>query len=80
MILVPLSKMSLFLADQNLRSQKISQQDFLTIMEDCVKNLETAQKCLQHEEAGSEAWSYYKAAKITASQANDILHFSKVMK
>ena len=79
-LLVQVSKMSIFLADQNLRSKKISQHEFLSALEDCVKNLETAMKCLQHEEAGTEGWSLYKAAKITASQANDILHFSKVMK
>lgn len=78
--LVQISKMNIFLADQNLRSLDINQQNFLSCLKSCVENLEVAKKCLQHEEAGSEGWSYYNAANITATQAYDILHFSKVMK
>ena len=79
-LLVQLSKMSIFLADQHLRRHQITQQDFLSTLVKCVKNLEMAGKCLQHEEEGTEAAAYYTTAKQTLCQASDILHFSKIMK
>ena len=36
-------------------------------------------KCLEHEEQGTEAFSYFSVAKVSLNQANDVMHFSKML-
>jgi len=78
-LLVKMSKMTMFLADQNLGKKMISQNQFLVELQDVIDNLKTAMKCLEHEEQGTEAFSYFSVAKVSLNQANDVMHFSKML-
>ena len=51
-LLVKLCKMSMFVADQELTQQLITQEQFFSSLESVSQDLDTATKCLQHEEQG----------------------------
>ena len=51
-LLVKMCKMSMFVADQELTQQHITQEQFFSSLESVSQDLETATKCLQHEEQG----------------------------
>ena len=53
-LLVKMCKMSMFVADQELTQQRISQEQFFSSLESVSQDLDTATKCLQHEEQGDK--------------------------
>ena len=57
-LLVKMCKMSMFVADQELTQQHITQEQFFSSLESVSQDLETATKCLQHEEQGDQFIGY----------------------
>ena len=59
MMLVEISKLSIFLADYKLSSKQISHDQFLEKIQDCLQDLAFALKSLSFEPEGSEAAHYH---------------------
>ena len=80
MMLVEISKLSIFLADYKLSSKQISHDQFLEKIQDCMQDLDFALKSLSFEPEGSEAAHYYLAAQKTYNQVRDVIEFTKLLK
>merc|ERR1719192_3235021 len=63
MMLVEISKLSIFLADYKLSSKQISHDQFLEKIQDCMQDLAFALKSLSFEPEGSEAAHFYLVAQ-----------------
>ena len=74
------SKINMFLADMDLGHGNITQEAFISVIEEAVENLEEASNSLKFEPQGTEEAHYAKLALVSLRQAKDVLHFSKFCK
>ena len=74
------SKISMLLADMDLSQGNISQEAFMSVIEQAVADLETAANCLKFEPEGTEEAHCAKQATASLRQAQEVLHFSKFCK
>ena len=77
---VEISKLSIFLADHKLASKVITQEEFLSTIQESLEDLDFALKSLSFEPEGSEAAGYYYVAQKTYNQVKDVLEFTKLLK
>lgn len=80
MMLLEVSKISMFLADMDLGQGNISQDTFTSVIEQAVMDLGTAVNCLKFEPEGTEEAHGAKQAAASLKQAHEVLHFSKFCK
>ena len=80
MMLLDVSKISMFLADLDLGQGNISQDTFTSVIEQAVMDLGTAVNCLKFEPEGTEEAHGAKQAAVSIKQAREVLHFSKFCK
>ena len=74
------AKINMFLADMDLGQGNITQEAFLSEIEEAVNNLEEASNSLKFEPQGTEEAHVAKQALASLRQAKDVLHFSKFCK
>ena len=80
MMLLEVSKISMFLADMDLGQGNISQDTFTSVIEQAVMDLGTALNCLKFEPEGTEEARGAKHAAASLKHAHEVLHFSKFCK
>ena len=79
-MLVEIAKLSVFLADNQLAGRNITQDQFLTTLNQAEQDLQFAIKALSPEPDGSEAAHYRLVGERTYSQVKEVLEMTKLMK